>query len=204
MVIAILWAIANYATTSFMGTYQTKELGFTTTFASVVVIVSSIARALVSRPMGKFADKKSFASALVICFSIEFVGFVVASCTTPENGKILYPIFLCLHAIGMSVINSATINLIYDYVAPERRTVAYAFQHTVAGVAGFLVVTALSPLVTLVQNNGNNIFGLTVYAQQLCALFSALVCVVAVVYIIFVLKKMKRANAEEVGEEKSE
>ncbi|MBO5214898.1 MAG: MFS transporter [Clostridia bacterium] len=204
MVIAILWAVANYATTSFMGTYQTKELGFTTTFASVVVIVSSIARALVSRPMGKFADKKSFASALVICFSIEFVGFAVASCTTPENGKILYPIFLCLHAIGMSVINSATINLIYDYVAPERRTVAYAFQQTVAGVAGFLIVTVLSPLVTLVQNNGNNIFGMTVYAQQLCALFSALVCAVAVVYIIFVLKKMKRASAEEVGEEKSE
>lgn len=204
MVIAILWAVANYATTSFMGTYQTKELGFTTTFASVVVIVSSIARALVSRPMGKFADKKSFASALVICFLIEFAAFTVAAFTTPENGKIAYPVYLCLHAIGMSVINSATINLIYDYVAPERRTVAYAFQQTVAGVAGFLVVTALSPLVTLVQNNGNNVFGLTVYAQQLCALFSALVCAVAVVYIIFVLKKMKRANAEEVSEEKSE
>lgn len=77
MVIAILWAVANYATTSFMGTYQTKELGFTTTFASVVVIVSSIARALVSRPMGKFADKKSFASALVCVVAIFYVIFVL-------------------------------------------------------------------------------------------------------------------------------
>lgn len=206
MVIAILWAIANYATISFMGTYQTKELGFTTTFASIVAIISSIARAVVSRPMGKFADKKSFASALIICFSIETVGFLVATCTTPENGKLFYPIFLCLHAIGLSVINSATINLIYDYVAPERRTVAYAFQQTIAGVAGFLIVTLLSPIVTLMQNNGNNIFGVTVYAQQIFALFSALVCAFAVVYIIVVLKKMKHVSpdSDTADSEKSE
>ena len=55
----ILWNVASYITVSFMGAYQTKDLGFSVGFASIIIIVGSLARAIISRPMGKFADKFS-------------------------------------------------------------------------------------------------------------------------------------------------
>ena len=60
ILISVIWNVANYATTPFMGTYQTKELAFTMTFATVIAMVGSLLRALFSQPMGKFADKYSF------------------------------------------------------------------------------------------------------------------------------------------------
>jgi predicted MFS family arabinose efflux permease len=70
IVICCLWSIANYATTPFYGTYQIKELGFTMTFVSILSAMYSIVRSLVSKPLGRYADKYSFVKMLNICFAI--------------------------------------------------------------------------------------------------------------------------------------
>jgi Na+/melibiose symporter-like transporter len=192
--ISILWNIANNATTSFSGTYQTKELGFTTAFASLIILIGSFARVLFSKPMGKLADKTSFCKMLTICFTIMAGCFALNIFTAPSNGKVLYSIYYIGHCIGMAGINSSIINLIYDYVGKEERTCALALQQAFGGLVGFLITLVLSPVITQMQAHGNSIFGMTVYAQQIFSLFSTIMTVVLLVYMNVVVRKLERVD----------
>ena len=192
VLISVFWNVAHYITTPFMGTYQTKELGFTTTFASLIVMMGSLCRVLCSKPLGKFADKFSFAKMLIICYALEIIAFGVNIFTRPENGKVLYIIYHLFYVAGMAGINGAVINLIYDYVDEKRRVSALALKQTLSGFAGFLTTLLVSPLVTYIQNNGNRLFGISVYAQQVLSFLSFLSCIALLVYLITVVLKIKR------------
>ena len=159
ILISVLWNVVNYSSTPFYGSYQIKELGFTMTFVSILSAAYAVVRTVFSKPMGKFADKYSFAKMLNICFIIMLVGFGLNMFTVPENGKILYTIYYMLNAVAMAGINSATINLIYDYVDKEKRIGALALKSTLAGFAGFFTTLLVSPLVSYIQENGNSFLG---------------------------------------------
>ena len=186
--VTVLWYVINYATTPFYGSYRIGELGFSMTFCAVLTMMYSVVRALCSRTMGAYADKHGFAKMLLICFGIQGVAFAVNIFTVPANGKIVYTAYYALNAIAMAGINSAQINLIYDYVGPEKRTGALALSNAIAGVMGFLATLAVTPLVNLVQKNGNRIFGINLYAQQLLSAIGVLGVIGILVYILTVLK----------------
>lgn len=191
ILVSVLWSVVNYASTPFYGSYQIKELGFTMTFVSILSAAYAIVRTIFSRPMGKFADKYSFAKMLNICFSIALAGFIVNIFTVPANGKVLYTVYYMLYAVAMAGINSATINLIYDYVDKEKRTGALALKSTICGFAGFFTTLIVSPLVSYVQRNGNRLFGINIYAQQIVSVISAILLVVLLVYLNTTVKHLK-------------
>lgn len=188
----ILWNIASCITTSYMGAYQVYDLGFTTGFSSLVIMIGSLARAVISRPFGKFADKFSFCKMLYICFGIEALAFASAAFITPGNGRYMYMIYYILYCIGCAGVNSSIINLIYDYVDFDNRTGALAMVNAASGFAGFFATLAISPLVDYIQSNNNEIFGIGIYAQQLTAAISAVVVVSILVYLVFVISKLKK------------
>jgi MFS family permease len=192
ILISVLWNITSYSATPFYGSYQIKELGFTMTFVSILSAAYAIVRTIFSKPMGKFADKHSFASMLNICFIIMLVGFGINVFTVPENGKVLYTIYYMLNAVAMAGINSATINLIYDYVDKEKRIGALALNSTLAGVAGFITTIAVSPLVSYIQKNGNSFLGLNVYAQQVVSVISAIILIGLILYLNLVVRKKNK------------
>ena len=192
ILISVLWNIVNYSATPFYGSYQIKELGFSMTFISVLSAAYAIVRTIFSKPMGKFADKYSFASMLNICFIIMLVGFGVNIFTVPKNGKVFYTIYYMMNAIAMAGINSATINLIYDYVDKEKRVGALALKSTLAGFAGFFTTLVVSPLVSYIQNNGNTFLGLNVYAQQVVSVVAVVLLAILIVYLNLVVKKISR------------
>ena len=194
ILISVFWNIAHYATTPFMGTYQMKELAFTTTFASVITIVASLCRVFCSKPLGKFADKYSFTSTLIICFGIEMLAFAINIFTKPSNGHILYVIYSVLYYAGMAGINSSIMNLIYDYVEKEKCTSALALQQTFAGIAGFLTTLAVSPFILFMQNNGNTFLGVPIYAQQILSLISCLLTGLLLIFMLKVIRKIKKEN----------
>lgn len=190
--ISVFWNIANYVTTPFMGTYQMKELSFTTTFASVVAIVASLCRVFCSKPLGKFADKYSFTNTLIICFGIEMLAFGINIFTKPSNGRILYVVYSLLYYAGMAGINSSIMNLVYDYVEKEKRTSALALQQTFAGIVGFLTTLAVSPFVLFIQNHGNTFLGIFVYAQQILSSISCLLTGILLIYMLKVIRNIKK------------
>lgn len=191
ILVAVLWNVANCASTPFYGTYQIKELGFSMTFVSVLAALYAICRSAFSRPMGALADKYSFKNMLNVCYVIMFVAFTLNAFTVPENGKVLYTLHYILYAVGMAGINSATINLIYDYVDREKRMCALALSGTFSGIAGFLTTLAVSPLLAYIQNNGNQFLGISVYAQQVTSVISSVLIASLFLYVNTVLKKVK-------------
>lgn len=190
----VLWNAASYITTSYMGAYQVNDLGFKTSFSSIIIIVGSVARAVLSRPIGKFADKFSFCKMLYICFGIEAVAFATAIFITPSNGRYMYIIYYVLYCIGCAGTNSAVINLIYDYVDFDKRTSALALVNTASGFAGFFATLAVSPLVSYIQENENKLFGMSLYAQQLLASISVIFVALILIYLVTVISKLKKTN----------
>ncbi len=192
IMVSVLWNVVNYSATPFYGSYQIKELGFSMTFVSILSAAYAIVRTIFSKPMGKFADKYSFAKMLNICFIIMLVGFGINIFTVPENGKVFYTVYYMLNAIAMAGINSAVINLIYDYVDKEKRIGALALKSTLAGFAGFFTTLAVSPLVAYIQKNGNKFLGLNVYAQQVVSAIAVVLIVILIVYLNKVVVKISR------------
>ncbi len=189
--VSVLWSIANYSVTPFTGTYQIKELAFSMTFVSVISAVSSLFRAIISRPLGKFADKFGFRKMLTVCFIITAFAFGINVFTQPKNGSVLYFVFSLLLAAGNAGINSGEINLIYDYVSPQNRMGAFAVKSALAGACGFLTTLVMSILVESIQNNGNTVFGIPVYAQQVTSLIAFVIVVGIIIYLNTAVKSIK-------------
>ena len=92
----------------------------------------------------------------------------------------------------MGGINSATINLVFDYVSPEQRSDSLAICLAASGHAGFLSTIAVSPLVNFIQENTLQIFGFEIYAQQIVSFISFVFVVMAVLYTKFSVKKINK------------
>lgn len=188
----VLWAIAHYVSTPFYGTYKNDELGFSMTFVAVLSILYAVVRASVSRFFGKYADKRSFVGMLTLCFIFAAAAFFVNTFTVPSNGAVMFTVYYLLYAISMAGINSCAINLIYDYVEPEKRTVALAFSQSISGIVGFVTTYLAGFLVEKIQKDGLHLFGFDLYAQQVVSFISFILVLVVLLYTNLVVRKLPR------------
>lgn len=198
-----LWYIASSATTPFYGAYQKASaesdlgLGFPMWFISILATVYAVARAGFSYFWGYYADKYSFANMIRICFGIAGISFLVNVFCTPSNGWVIYTVHYIIYAIAMAGINSALINLCYDYVGEEKRRDALAICLAMAGLLGFLTSTLMAPLVSYIENNGNFLFGIYVHAPQVTSLIACVMSILCILYIsIFMTSKNGRSQSK--------
>ena len=183
----ILWYVTLYATTPFFGTYQLEELGFSMTFVSVLSVAYAIVRAVVSRPIGAYGDRRSFSRSISIGFAAIAVGFLALV----FFGRVGYIIYHMLYAVTLAATNSGQVNLIYDYVAPEKRSGAVAILYTVGGFSGFFATLAVRPLVNFIQESGNTFLGIEgVYAQQVLAVIGTACALLCLLYVNLVIRRM--------------
>lgn len=181
-IIFILYYISTYISTPFYGTYQISELGLNLKFVSAAVMCGSISRILISKFWGRYADKKSFAAMIEKCFIFMGLSQLSVIFAVPATGKVMFVIYYILHGIALGGINSALINLIFDYVPIEKRADSLAVTQAVAGLTGFITTLCISPAVTYIQNNENSIFGLNIYAQQFVSIIALLFTISAIIY----------------------
>ena len=193
VLLSSIWGIAHYATVPFYGTYTIKELGFSMTFVAVLSAVGSVSRALFSRPMGKLADKHTFAKMLMLAYGIKFLSFTVNIFTVPSNGIFFYTAYSILSSIAFAGINSGEMNLVYESVSHEKRVCALALKNTIAGLAGFCTTLAVSRLVEYIQQSGNRFLGIQVYAQQVVSFIGSVLVGVVLVYLYFgIIRKTEK------------
>ena len=194
-VIFVLYYISTYVATPFYGTYLINELSFNLKLVSALTIVSSLLRILVSRFWGKYADKTSFTNMIQKCLLVLGLSYLCAACATPTNGKIMFALYYGLHGMALGGINSALINLVFDYVSVEKRSDSLAICQAASGVAGFLATLAASPLIAHIQTNGNNLLGIEIYAQQVVSWIAFGVIVITIIYIrLFVVGGKKHGD----------
>lgn len=187
MLACALWYMAYYGSTPFFGSYQIKELGFSMTFISVITIAHSVVRAVCSPFVGRYADKHSFSRMVELCFIIAAASFLVNIFTVPENGAVFFTLYYCLHGAAWSGINSAVMNLIYDYVDERNRSSALAINMAVGGVAGFLATCVMSAVVDVIQRQGNTLMGVAMYPAQFVSAFAFVLTLVVIAYTYFAL-----------------
>lgn len=189
IVLFLLYYVATYATTPFFGTYQIGELGLSMTLIFLLTNCGSLSRIFVSRFWGRYADKNSFLKMLLYCFVFLALAFLSTALAMPATGTVAFLLYFLFHGIASGGINSALTNLVFDYTSHEERADALAISQAIAGTVGFLTSLAVSPLVTLIQKNGNRVLGIPMYAQQLLSVVSLLVVVGAILYILHALKR---------------
>ncbi len=193
VMVFVLYSIASYSMTPFLGSYQIKELELSQATIALLAAAGSLVRVFVSIPMGSFADKVGFAKALRLCFVIWGVSCLCVAAAVPATGMICILLYYILLNVAMSGISSAMTNLVFDYVPREERADALAITQAVAGVVGFITTLCISPLVSLIQQNGNQIWGIGIYAQQVTAVISMMLMLVTLGYLYFaIIRKSER------------
>ena len=197
ILLSALWHVVTGMTTPFYGTWQRGELGFSMTFITLLSVVYAIVRSVCSPALGKFADKTSFFRMLRICYAIAALSLAInVLIASPQHGKLLYAVYYALYAVSQAGINSGAINLIYEQVQPEQRMSAYALQQSIGGTLGFMTTLAVSPLVDYIQANGNQLFGVPMYAQQL---LSGVGVVLTIVVLLLCRPLGKQPNGQTGG-----
>lgn len=179
----VLYNISNYASVPFYGTYQINELGLSLKTVSLLVMLGNLSRIAISGFWGRYADKKSFAAMMEKCLLFLGVAQICAFFAVPKNGVLMFSFYYLFYGAAMGGINSALINLIFDYVDIDKRSDSLAVTQAVSGIVGFLTTLLLSPLVAKIQSNADSVLGINLYAQQFCTLISIIFTLVLIFYI---------------------
>ncbi len=190
--VGVLWNITSALSASFFVSYVREELGFSFTVIAAITTAGSIARILASPFFGKLADKHSFATSMTVAFSVAALAFLAMVFATPAT-RWLYLVYVCLHSFAMASIISGSINLIYDYVAPEERSVALGVKNAIGGILAFFTALLAGLLLEKLQAMGGlHLFGMTLYAQQVLATLSFLATLLLIVYMRLVIAPLGR------------
>ncbi len=190
LVFALYYA-SHYASIPFYAVYQINELSISLKTIAIFSIITSASRIAFSRFWGRYADKTSFVNMLTKCFVILALSYVFTLFAVPSNGFLMFTFYYIAYGVAMGGINSALMNMVFDYAPYEIRSNALAITQSVAGVTGFITTLSVSPLVTYIQSSGNKLFGMNIYAQQFLSLISVILAVFAFIFVKTIRKEEK-------------
>lgn len=190
VILTCIWDIGRYTTIGFLGTYRIKELFFTVGTVQIINIVANLGRFAVSKPFGIYSDKRSYTKGAELGLIIVASAFAVNIFAAPGT-RLLMIVYTVLFNVGIAGINQNFFNMTYSYVDSEYFVEASAIKSSIGGLCGFGASVLASRLLDYVQANGNTLFGITVYGQQLLSLISFVLIVIAILFNHFVISKQK-------------
>lgn len=190
IILTVLWNAAVYTTVGFLGIYKTKDLMMSVGLVQVINIVANVFRCIFSKPFGRYSDKHSYAKGIELAMCIAAAAFFINMFATPSV-RIPIVIYTILYNVSVAGTNQNLINITYSYVRSEYFVQATAIKNSIGGICGFAASVLAGKAVEYIQGNGNMLFGVHVYAQQVLSLVSFVLVVVAVLYGHFVISKQK-------------
>ncbi len=204
LIVLILETLGNNVILPFLGTYQTKELGFTMTFISVIGIVFSCVSMAGNMFFGRLSQEVRHKTILRFSYPIVMFAYIVNIFTSPANGAVLFIIYSIILRIGNAATAVSQSNLILEITPQEEQTAAISVFTIASGIGSFLITLAVSPFVDYMQGRGNELFGRTIYAQQLLSALCVLFYLVAILIYYFAFipeidgKKTKKEKTSSV------
>ena len=100
-------------------------------------------------------------------------------------------LYTLLYNISLAGVNQNLFNVTYSYVESDYFVQASAIKNSIGGICGFGASLLAGLLLGYIQDNGNMLFGIPVYGQQVLALISFILTIIAVIFTHFVIKKQK-------------
>ena len=189
VILACLWQISRYMTLGFLGTY--KNMLFAVATIQIINAAGNICRFILSRSLGRYSDKHSFAKGIRLGLTIVACAFLCVVFTTPET-KYLIIGFTVLYSIGIGAIEQNILNTTYNYVDPSLFIQASAVRNSLAGICGFLASLIASRIFTAATEANLTAFERPIYGQQVLALISVVLLIITIMYTKFVVEKQHR------------
>jgi Na+/melibiose symporter-like transporter len=193
LVASVLWYVATGMTTGFMGIYKTSptELGFKVGEVQIINTVGCLCRFAVSKPCGKFSDKTSYATGILLGTSVAAACFAINMFTCPENKWLIY-VYTVLYNCSLAAIHQNFFNITFDLVETKYFVQASSVKAALSGVCGFGASLVGAAILSGVQTNGNSFMGIDTRGQQLLSAISAAIMIVLVLFVLLVLRKQKK------------
>ncbi len=185
-----LFEVAFYLTMGFLGTFKTEDLMLSVGLIQVFNVIACGLRSLLSSPIGKWADRTSFARVYRWGLWLAALSFLLLVFTTKTTWWLI-GVHTVLYAIAETGISPNTNNMTYNYVPMNYFVQAQAICSSIAGILGFLASLAGSRILSAIQSNGNQIFGIPVYGQQVLAMLSFLLILGVIAFNKLVISKQK-------------
>ena len=100
-------------------------------------------------------------------------------------------VFTILYNVGMAGIEANFLNITYSYVKEDYFVEASAIKNSIGGVLSFVASLVGGWILNAVQQNGNQLFGIPVYGQQILSAISLLILIVGLIFAHTVVEKQK-------------
>lgn len=189
----ILWYIGLYMTNSFMGIYKTSpdELNFTVGQVQIMNIVGCFFRFALSKPIGKFSDKTSYVSGIMVGACMAAACFAANIFTSPSSRWVIY-IYTLLYYGSLAATTQNFMNITFDIVGNKYFVQASSIKMALSGLCGFGASLVGSLILSAIQKNGNRLFGIEIRGQQFLSVISCIIMLTLALFVNFVLKKQKK------------
>lgn len=181
VILTVLMAFANYTTIGFMGTYKTGELGFTVGQIQLMNIAACMGRFIISKPLGRYSDRASYSKGYFLGAFLSLAAFITGIFVSPGR-RWLVILFTAFYQMSFAGTSQNTYNMMYSFADDEYILSAMSVGSSIRGICGFIASLFGSRILTAVQNNGNILFGKTVYAQQVLSGISLILTVITLVF----------------------
>ncbi|MBQ7338865.1 MAG: MFS transporter [Clostridia bacterium] len=188
VILGTLIQASTYMTMGFMGVYKTKDLLLSVGAVQLINIAGCLARFLLTKPFAAYADKRSYVKGIRLGMIIALIAFVINMFTTPH---LWWLVIIFTLVINVSYAGTAQnmMNIVYSYVDSKYFVEASAIKNSISGLCGFGASILGGLILDAVQANGNQLFGMTMYGQQLLSAISALILIGAILFSKLVLEK---------------
>ena len=185
-----IFSISTHFTTGFLGTFKTKDLLISVGTVQIINMIGNLTRFAISKPFGRYSDKHTFIGGIKLAYLICASAFLINVFTTPATWWLMIG-YTTLYAVSVAGTNQNSFNIIYSYVDQKYFVQASAIKSSISGILGFGSSLVGSRILAFVQANGNSLFGLPVYGQQLLSLISFAGIICAFLFAHFVVGKQK-------------
>lgn len=196
VILTLIWQFANYMTLGFMGTYKLGELGMDIDTVTFINIAGQMGRFALSRPIGRYTDKRSYAKGITLGLTIVATSFFINIFTSPSCWWLVI-VYTVIYNVAMAGIGQNLFNIVYNFVDEKLFVQASAIKNSIGGLCGFGASFLGGLIVKLVQGNAAEgttaivIGGMEIYAQQILSLISFLFAVGAIIFTRVFLEKQK-------------
>ena len=181
VILTTLYSFGQYLTSGFLGTYKTVELAYSVGTVQVINVFACLARFVLSMPFGIYSDRHSYVKGFTLAMLFAVLAFIASMLTAPGMRWMMI-VHTVLYYISMAGTGQNMVNMCFSYVEPQNLVAAMAIRNSIAGVFGFIASMVGSRILALIQQNNNQLFGVTVYGQQVLSALSVLIILAAVVF----------------------
>lgn len=190
VILMSLWHMAQYLTVGFLGTFKTTDLLLSVGTVQLINIGSNLVRFCISKPFGRYSDKTSYARGMQLAMMLAAGAFFINIFTTKTTWWciILYTI---LYNASFAGTNQNSYNILYSYVNADYFVEAMAIKNSISGVLGFAASLVGAKVLSAIQANGNAVFGIPMYGQQLLSLISCLMVLICILFLRCVIARQK-------------